>query len=989
MKEGYKQEIEHDKLVVSKNGQVYATATYDEETGLLKMDKTIQLSAGTSNSATSIRHLTQQQLHQTLGHVSNQMVQRTLPAISGLKTTEVRSNNNTPLCQPCELGKARRQNRVLKGTPVKEVLEVVEMDSQGPFPITAFDGTNGNIKIIDKFSSYCHMITVFNTNSLSALSLLKRFQSKLERQTGKKLQRIGTDGGTEFKGVFLDYISDTGLTINSSNPYEHHLPGSCERVHQSIMNSARAMLIASKLPLRYYSAAQLHACYLHNRTVHANHTKTPYEYIYNEKPNLSHLRPFGSICYALIPSEVRNKLTNTAERCRLLGYSDSEDIVQHKGYFLLRESDLSTFYSRDVRFDNNAPMEPLNDEPAFHDDDGDNLFNDITYLPVEDVPDDNSSYRTADTGSDSGGDIDMESEASLINDSENTDASQIDDIDDLTSYGPAFHASHVQLDANSIFTSYVALAEQWPQSLKEAQQSKEWPQWKTAIQQELNAHKLNATWTYRKPPSNIKNIVKSRWVFVKKYDKDGNILKYKARLVAKGFTQRYGIDYTETFAPVVLFKSVRLLAALIAALNLEAFQDDVPTAFLRGDLKEEIYMEPPEGLNEEIEDGMKCLLMRTLYGLKQSPREWNEVVDKYLLKNGFTATHADPCLYKKGENETLILVAVYVDDIITAGKDSKLVDEFRTAMCKHFKMNKGNKLEWYLGIRFSKNSDGTVTLDQEQYIKNKVELYKQFIGTGGVSTPLPLDTQKLLQNAESSGPADINFPYRAMCGSAMYAMLGTRPDIAFAISVVCRFLDKPTKTHQYLLQHLFKYLRCNSDLGLTYQSGIQVLLSGYVDAAYANDEGYKSTSGFCFSLGSGIISWYSKRQSVVAQSSAESEYYATVSAANEAIWFKSILMDLGFPQATIDLYEDNQACIALSKNPEDHKRTKHIQVKYHIIRDYVKNKDVNLKYCRTKEQWADIFTKSLPGHKIRTVLPHLGVIPLRARRRVRFKRLLE
>jgi hypothetical protein len=291
-------------------------------------------------------------------------------------------------------------------------------------------------------------------------------------------------------------------------------------------------------------------------------------------------------------------------------------------------------------------------------------------------------------------------------------------------------------------------------------------------------------------------------------------------------------------------------------------------------------------------------------------------------------------------------------------------------------MEKGNKLEWYLGVRFNQYADGSVVLDQEQYIRNKVELYEKYVGKGGASTPLPVDTQKLLETAQSSGPADSDFPYRSMCGSVMYAMLGTRPDLAYAISVVCRFLDKPTKTHQELLQHVFKYLRSNPSLGLKYNFGEKVVLSGYADAAYANDEGYKSTSGFCFSLGSGIISWYSKRQSVVAQSSAEAEYYAAGSAANEAIWFKSLLAELGFPQGQIDLFEDNQACIALSKNPEDHKRTKHIQVKYHLLREYVKNKEVQLKYCRTKEQWADMFTKPLPGHQLRVVLPHIGVITL-------------
>ena len=207
----------------------------------------------------------------------------------------------------------------------------------------------------------------------------------------------------------------------------------------------------------------------------------------------------------------------------------------------------------------------------------------------------------------------------------------------------------------------------------------------------------------------------------------------------------------------------------------------------------------------------------------------------------------------------------------------------------------------------------------------------------------------------------------------MYAMLGTRPDLAVAVSIVCKFLEKPKPTHIKLVQHILQYLRVNLNFNLTYQPHGPIKLTCYADAAYANEVNYKSRSGYCCLIGGSLVSWYSAAQSVVAQSSAEAEYYAAVAAANECIWFKQLMKDLGFKQQTIEIFEDNLACIALTKNPEDHKRTKHIQVKYHVIRDYVAKGLVTFTYCRTSNQLGDVFTKALAGSKIRIIMKQLGL----------------
>jgi hypothetical protein len=253
----------------------------------------------------------------------------------------------------------------------------VEADIQGPFPVIAFDGTKENVKFIDGKSGYCKMETIPNGEANTVLQVFKRFKARMERRTGKLIKNIRTDDGAEFKKGFLKYVEDQGIVKQKGLPYRHNHPGKAERAHQTIMSLGRAMLIASKLPASFYAEAQLTAAYIFNRFVHGQDTKTPYEYIYGKKPNLSHL---GTICYAHIPSERRTKLDQSADRCRLLGYSDDDDTEEFRGYKLLRESDLAIIYAytSDVTFDESRPIDPLENYSPY-DDDIDDIFSDSTY----------------------------------------------------------------------------------------------------------------------------------------------------------------------------------------------------------------------------------------------------------------------------------------------------------------------------------------------------------------------------------------------------------------------------------------------------------------------------------------------------------------------------------------------------------------------------------------------------------------------------------
>ena len=512
-----------------------------------------------------------------------------------------------------------------------------------------------------------------------------------------------------------------------------------------------------------------------------------------------------------------------------------------------------------------------------------------------------------------------------------------------------------------------------PNSYKEAITCPDQKEWIKAMDKEMDSIKRAQTYQIKRPPQSQlkKKPIKNRWVFTIKRDKNGDISKYKARLVAKGYTQKYGIDYLETFAPVAKFKSIRVLAALQAMFGLDSYQDDVPTAFLRGELEEEVWMEQIQGYEIGNTTTDYCLLTKSLYGLKQSPRVWFNCINKYMLSQGFIKSKADPCIYIHYDRR--IYVGIYVDDIVTIGKGKDVIS-FRDNLRNHFGITEGGNLEWYLGVAFENGKDGSVTMNQTQYLKDKLIEFDAYIGEGGYGNPLPLDYQKRLIDSKSKGErVEFDFPYRQMVGSLMYAMLGTRPDLAVAVSVISKYLAKPTKTACDLVVHIFKYIRANIDIRLKYSSGGNPILEGYADASYGNESDYKSRSGFGVVLGNSLISWYSGCQPITAQSSAESEYYAAVSCANEIIWSKQLLLDLGFPQQTVVIHEDNQSCIALTKNPQDHKRTKHVQVKYHVVREYVDNKEVEFKYIHTKSQLGDMFTKALSGTTLRTNLKALGL----------------
>jgi hypothetical protein len=519
------------------------------------------------------------------------------------------------------------------------------------------------------------------------------------------------------------------------------------------------------------------------------------------------------------------------------------------------------------------------------------------------------------------------------------------------------------------FNDYVALVSQLvdsePSNYQEAAQHQVW---RDAMVEEYTSIMQNDVWEVVPRPTD-RAVVGSRWIYKIKHGADGSIEKYKARFVAKGFSQKEGIDYEETFAPVARYTSIRAIISFAAQMGWQIHQMDVKTAFLNGVLKEEVYIEQPEGFVTHSKETHVCRLKRALYGLKQAPRAWYERIDTYLQNMGFVKSEADANLYYLVVGGEVLILVLYVDDLFLTGSLG-LIEECKRDLAAEFEMKDLGLMHYFLGMEVWQ-TDGEIFLGQGKYC---IEILKRFgmEDCKAMSTPMITNWRKV----DTSKEKDIDPTlYRQLIGSLMY-LVNTRPDIAFAVNSLSQFMMEPKRVHWTAAKHVLRYLRGTVEYGIRYVRGEGIRLIGYTDADWAGSPTDKrSTSGCCFNLGSGVVSWFSRKQKSVALSSTEAEYIAASMATCEAIWLRKLLVALfGQRVETTVIHCDNQSCIKLSENPVFHDRSKHIDIRYHFIRDCVQRGVVQLQYIPTEEQVADILTKALGKAKFIFFRDQLGVV---------------
>jgi hypothetical protein len=393
---------------------------------------------------------------------------------------------------------------------------------------------------------------------------------------------------------------------------------------------------------------------------------------------------------------------------------------------------------------------------------------------------------------------------------------------------------------------------------------------------------------------------------------------------------------------------------------------DVKSAYLNGDLEEDIYMTQPEGYEAAGQEHLVCKLSKSLYGLKQAGRTWHLKIDIALKRQDFVALDADHCVYIRRRESCTTIIALYVDDLLIACSSSIDLAELKRQLTEQFDMEDLGEASFMLGIDIRRDrSRRTISIGQSAYITALLERHGMS-DCKAVSTPMERDSKTTLVKPPIEYKATDGEvrDYQAIIGGVMFAMICTRPDIAFAVTTLAQFASNPAPVHFQAVKRVLRYLRGTIDRRVTYSGtgavASQPELVGYCDADWGGGQGCRSVTGYAFILAGGAISWQSKKQKTVALSTVEAEYMATTQATKEAIWWRSFLTGLGHDLShSTTLYSDNQGSIALAHNPEHHARTKHINIQYHFIRQHVADKTIALTFIGTEDMIADIFTKAL------------------------------
>lgn len=504
-----------------------------------------------------------------------------------------------------------------------------------------------------------------------------------------------------------------------------------------------------------------------------------------------------------------------------------------------------------------------------------------------------------------------------------------------------------------------------PIKIEEALQN---PKWAEAMEVEMDALHKNETWSIVSLPPD-KKPVGCKWIFTLKHRAGGKIDRYKARLVAKGYTQSYGIDYQETFAPVAKMNTVRVLLSLAANFNWPLKQFDVKNAFLHGELEEEVYMQLPPGFNGPQTSGKVCRLQKALYGLKQSPRAWFGRFTDAMKRIGYHQGNSDHTLFIKRKSGKVTLLIIYVDDMIITGDDTDEMKKLQEYLSTEFEMKDLGGLKYFLGIEVARTKTG-IYLSQRKYILD-------LLSETGMLECKPTESPIVQNHRLSIHPEQVptnKERYQRLVGRLIY-LSHTRPDIAYAVSVVSQFMHSPSEDHMAAVMRILSYLKGAPGKGLAFKRYGHMEVKGFTDADWAgNLTDRRSTSGYFTFVAGNLVTWRSKKQNVIARSSAEAEYRGMVHGICELLWLKILLSEIGYePKEPMLLYCDNQAAREIENNPVQHDRTKHIEVDRHFIKEKLLMKIVDIPFVRSNSQLADMLTHAVSAEVLHKSLSKLGL----------------
>lgn len=961
--------------------------------------------------------------HERLGHNNRRDVLKLRGRVDGLDIDD----ETMDVCTECESHKAKRAaiSRTV-GTRADAPLDVVHMDVLGPLPVESEDGYRYAIGFIDSHSRYCVVYTIPTKDKV--FEKVQQFVADVG-----KPRILASDCAKEFLSTAMaTFCREQGIRFETSAPYTPEDNGKIERVWGTVMGMARCMMARARCPPGLWSFALRAAFHLKNRCLHSATGTTPYEAMFGKRPDLSTCKVFGCKVFVLVERGQR-KLDARARPGVFLGYGTHSNTYtvgvpddygrlnfvqtrnvtfdESRTYHNGGDTDDGLRVTRHITVEEEAPDQ--DDEPVYYSPEVQPAYADRR--EGEENVDDPEAAPIRRTAVDFGDEtIPYEGRASL----QEVDGTlpQNDTVDDPTAvpeqerilndndqqrvrrprramvpneYGDwdaPGGADDVPVDRERRerqrpvwMDDYVdgeGLASQVlgdvPNNAKVALAD---PKWKKAMEEEYNSLITKGTWELCVLPAGRK-AVSSKWSYKIKYGPTGEVTRYKARFCARGFTQVAGKDFNETFAPTVRMPTLRAMLACAAQHRAEVHQMDIKTAYLNAPLEEEVYLQQPEGFEEKGKEGHYLKLKKSLYGLKQSGRNWFNVLKDYLNDLGFVQSTHDACLFMRAGTD---YVCVWVDDLVYFSKTNSLFpQEMKNDIAKKFTVGECGPLTWFLGMKVQ-CSPGLVVISQRQYI---TDLLKKFgmEHCRPATTPMAEGTKLTREDCPepgSSAERDMReVDYRGLVGSLNYLSSSSRPDISYTAHQLSSYLVSPGMPHWTAAKHVLRYLQATRDVTLTYRHSEEgMVLHGYSDADWAGQvDSRRSTSGYALMVQrtGGAVAWSSRLQSTVATSTAEAEVTAAMAASQEAIWLSHILEDLGHSQALpTAIMVDNQAAIAQAKNPVHGAKTKHYCIRLQYLREQVDNGVIETKYIPTAENPADLLTKGLAKVKTQKFLKAL------------------
>ena len=921
--------------------------------------------------------------HMRLGHTSAETIKRLTSCTDGITISD---KIQFQKCEECLINKAKRKPFHGRFEKQTEKLAVVYADLCGPITPTSVNGDKYISGFIDDATRFDVIYTI--SKKSEAIITFDNYLKKVVRP-GENIKQFHSDRGGEYiSRKFEKLLEDNNIshTYTLARTPEHN--SIRERNWGTLFTMATCMLKWAKLPMNFWNYAIRHAVYLRNRILTKGNLEplTPYEKWFSLRPDLKKLRIFGCLCYVYIDKKLRSgKLGDRATKGIYVGHS-----LNSNGYKILIPTGKdchALVESRNVDFDESKPGGILLEEEItdyaskilgtieIHNDENDHIIedyrpsNNINNCPrTQSIPDQNQPIQVIHSN---------ESEnLTTTTEENNTENSSVNQH--RTSSGRISKPiGEWWLNNVEDSKTYYNIVE--PNSYNNAVNGPNSAQWKEAIHQEFLALDKNGTFNLTILPENSHSIG-VKWVFKIKRNSDNSIDKFKARLCAQGFTQIEGVDFNETFAPVVRANTTRIMAAIASVKKFQIYNYDIKSAYLYAKVEETIFMKLPQGFIEFLvktnqrgaldfirRNKHKTLvlqLLKSLYGLKQSGYNWDTLFTNWLISLNFVQSKVDSSMFYiiNHELEEYCVLTKYVDDINLLTNSLNIKKNFEVALQRDFKITILGKLRWSLGIKIDQNSD-QIIFSQEKYIN---DILTQYNLNDAKPTSTPANVEKFSKdqcpepNSEEQREMK-KVPYRNAIGSLLYLSTWTRPDITFQVQNLAKFVENPGRAHWTGVKRIMRFLKQSKCDGINFKSNGKLILEGYCDADWgSNTDTRKSTTGYIFTLGDGAITWRTRTQPTVALSSAEAEYMSLSEAVQEAIYLRKLLTDFGYSQTEPTIINiDNQSAMKIANHPVQHQRTKHIDIKHHFVRDAISNKEIKLNYLPTGDMPADLLTKNL------------------------------